>query len=299
MSLLRDIGEDPLIERLLRSSPTGTYPAGPGDDCAVIDSGGDRMQLLKTDAIISGVHFLPEAPPDQIGWKAVARVASDFAAMGGRAEQWLITLATPADTEVAWLEQLYQGIGHCIRQCGGVIAGGETCSVPDGSATMISIAGTGVVERPHLTLRSTAAVGQSLLVTGTLGGSISGKHLNFTPRVEEAAWLVSHFKPSAMMDISDGLAKDLPRLASLSGCGFQLNRETIPCTQGCTIQQALADGEDYELLFAIEPDRCAALIDAWKRQFPELPLTAIGTLCDPGSGDAMEGGWDHFSARAD
>jgi thiamine-monophosphate kinase len=133
-----------------------------------------------------------------------------------------------------------------------------------------------------------------LLVTGTLGGSSQGKHLNFTPRLREASWLVSHFKPSAMMDVSDGLARDLPRLAAASGCGFVLDEAALPLTAGCSITQALGDGEDYELLLALEPARVAALLAAWSVVFSELPLTVIGRLVEPGTGGSLRAGWDHF-----
>ena len=96
MKTLRDIGEDELIRRLIRLAPLDPSPlAGPGDDCAVIDLGPDSalLQLLKTDAMVAGIHFLPDTPPRAIGWKAAARVVSDFAAMGGRPERFLVTLA--------------------------------------------------------------------------------------------------------------------------------------------------------------------------------------------------------------
>jgi thiamine-monophosphate kinase len=196
------------------------------------------------------------------------------------------------------VEDLYRGIGGCLEIHGGLLAGGETSSIPQGSAAVISIAATGSVLRNRLVLRSTAKDGDLLVVTGLLGGSITGKHLEFTPRIREASWLVSEFKPSAMMDLSDGLAKDLPRLAAASGCGFRLDTAALPLSPGCTPTQALDDGEDYELLFAIEPDRAAALPAAWSRQFPDLPLTRIGNLVEMSAGESLTGGWEHFSTPA-
>lgn len=297
MKTLRDIGEDALIARLIALVPLPGEPAaGPGDDCAVVDPGpqSDILELLKTDALVGGVHFLPETPPAAVGWKSVARVVSDFAAMGGRPSRFLITVALPADTAVVWVEELYQGIGTCLRAYGAVLAGGETSRVPDGSSPVISVAATGVVAREHLTLRSTARPGDVLLVTGTLGGSIHGKHLDFTPRVRESEWLVSRHRPSAMMDLSDGLAKDLPRLAAASGCGFQLDHSALPLAPGCMVDHALHDGEDFELLLAIAPVRLSALLAEWPIAFPNLPLTAIGQLTEAGTGETLHGGWDHF-----
>lgn len=300
MTTLRDIGEDALIARLVALVPRDPEPsAGPGDDCAVIDPGPqhDTLHLLKTDALVGGVHFLPETPARALGWKAAARVVSDFAAMGGRPERFLVTIALPPDTDVSWAEDLYRGIGDCLKAFGAVLAGGETSSVPLKSAPVISIAAIGSVRRGHLVLRSTAQPGQTLLVTGTLGGSIHGKHLNFTPRIKETYWLVSNFKPAAMMDVSDGLAKDLPRLAAASRCGYVLDRTALPLSPGSSVEDALGDGEDFELLIAMPPEQVDDLLAAWAGVFPELRLTVIGRLVEPGTGESLIGGWDHFAAR--
>ncbi|MES2924114.1 MAG: thiamine-phosphate kinase [Verrucomicrobiota bacterium] len=293
MKTLRDIGEDALIDRLIGLVPRGTDPAaGPGDDCAVIDQGAPTLLLLKTDALVEHVHFLPSAPPRAVGWKAAARVVSDFAAMGGHPGHFLVTLALPPETAVSWVEDLYRGIGDCLEKFGGVLAGGETSSVPTGSAAVISIAATGSVRREHLVLRSTAKPGDVLLVTGNLGGSLLGKHLNFTPRIREADWLVAHFKPTAMMDLSDGLAKDLPRMAAASGCGFVIDQSALPLTPGCTSAQAIGDGEDFEILLAMDSNRVPAMLKEWA--FQDVPLTRIGELVPAGEGASLTGGWEHF-----
>jgi thiamine-monophosphate kinase len=297
MTTLRDIGEDALIQRLIDLVPRDKNPsAGPGDDCAVIDQdpSSPTLLLLKTDALVSSIHFLPDAPSRAVGWKAAARVVSDFAAMGGYPEHFLITLALPSDTLVMWVEDLYRGFGDCLSKFGGTLAGGETSGVPAGSAAVISIAATGRVHRDHLVLRSTAKPGDLLFVTGTLGGSITGKHLNFTPRLEETSWLVANHKPTAMMDLSDGLAKDLPRLADASQCGFHLDESSLPLNSGCSIAQGLGDGEDYEMLFSIDPSNVSGLITSWQLRFPGLPLTRIGVIADKSNRDTMSGGWEHF-----
>lgn len=299
MSTLRDIGEDGLIARLTSLVPLDPEPAaGPGDDCAVIDPGpqSDSLQLLKADAIVEGIHYLADTPARAVGWKAAARVVSDFAAMGGKPERFLVTLALPVETRVSWAEELYRGIGECLECYGAVLAGGETSRVPEGSAAVISIAATGSVHRDRLTLRSTARPGQVLLVTGTLGGSLSGKHLAFTPRVCEAEWLTATFTPAAMMDLSDGLAKDLPRFAEASRCGFRLDRQNLPISPGCSVEQALNDGEDFELLLAVDSGQVPDLLSAWSVAFPEVPLSIIGQLVSAGNGEKLVGGWDHFSA---
>lgn len=293
---LRDIGEDELIRRLVKLVPHAADASGPGDDCSVIDPGPqwETLQLLKTDALVEHVHFLPDAPPRAVGWKAIARVVSDFAAMGGVPEHFLVTLALPKSTAIGWIEEVYRGMGDCLGQFGALLAGGETSSVPEGSAVVISVAATGKVARDHLVLRSTARVGDTIMVTGRLGGSLAGKHLGFAPRVSEAAWLVRHFRPSAMMDLSDGLGKDLPRLASASGCGFRLDEATLPVSEGCTIAQAIGDGEDFELLFTVPASQEESLSMQWMAEFPELPLTAIGQMTTETEGAGLGGGWDHF-----
>ena len=291
MSRLADIGEDALIERLVALVPVCGAAGGPGDDCAVVDEGGERLLLLKTDGMVEGVHFLKGADAGAVGWKAVARVVSDFAAMGGVAERFLVTIALPGAMEVSWVEGVYRGRGECMGRFGAKLAGGETCRVPEGSAAVISIAATGSAERGKVVLRSGGKPGDGLWVTGRLGGSLEGKHLSFLPRVEEAQWLVENMRPTAMMDLSDGLAKDLPRLAKASGCGFRLDGGSVPLTDGCLLRQALCDGEDFELLFSAPEDADA---DGWAERFPCLDLTRIGVLVAAGEGDSLEGGWDHF-----
>jgi len=300
MITLKDIGEDALIQRIIPLAPRSENPIeGPGDDCAVIDPGphSDFLTLLKTDALVENIHFLPEAPARKVGWKAAARVVSDFAAMGGRPECFLITLALSAETPVFWVEELYRGLGECLLKFNATLAGGETSSVPHGSAALISVAATGTVNRRHLVLRSGGNPGDVIFVTGHLGGSIQGKHLDFIPRIEQTDWLVANFKPSAMMDLSDGLGKDLPRLAAASECGFQVDDACIPCSPGCGLGGAIGDGEDFELLFTMSPAQVDALVQAWSLRFRDLRLSMIGQLTSTGAQPSLllKGGWDHFT----
>jgi thiamine-monophosphate kinase len=295
--LLRDLGEDALIARILRGFPGGdALTVGPGDDCAVVDPGNGKsrgpLRLLKTDAIVEGVHFLPDTPPEKVGWKAIARVLSDFAAMGGKPEHLLVTVAVNPERPVAWMDGLYRGIRKCLAKHGGILAGGETSRLPVGA--LISVAGEGSVERKHLVLRSGGKPGDLVLVTGRLGWSDRGKHLTFTPRLAEAAWLVEHLRPTAMMDLSDGVAKDLPRLAAASNCGFEITHR-LPATPWCPQEHAMGDGEDYELLLTVPEERWHAAAPAWKEAFRYLPLSVIGRLTPPGQKPpTLAGGWDHF-----
>jgi thiamine-monophosphate kinase len=151
-------------------------------------------------------------------------------------------------------------------------------------------------------LRSGGKPGDFLYVTGQLGGSIRGKHLRFEPRLAEALWLAGHFAINAMIDLSDGLGSDLPRLAKASNTGFEIDRERLPLSKGCSIEQAIADGEDYELLFAVSPAIAPPLEERWNKKFPTLALTQIGRLIEPSrqklnpseSDQFSNPGYDHF-----
>lgn len=291
---LDQVGEDALVARLVKiAGGGGKLLVGPGDDCAVVERGKGPLQLLKTDAIVEGVHFEESAPASAIGWKAVARVFSDIAAMGGRPGEVLVTVALRKDEELRRVEGIYRGIRRCLDRFGAGLAGGETVSVPQGAPMMISVAATGSVARKSLVLRSGGKPGDVLAVTGRLGGSIRGHHLKFVPRIEEAEWLASRFKLHAMMDLSDGLAADLPRMARASGCGFELDMNAVPKRQGCSPKQALGDGEDYEVLVAVPARSSEKISAAWRKKFPRLPLTVIGRLVDE-EVSAPGGGWDHF-----
>lgn len=292
MKKLGEIGEDELIEKIISLVPTAEGSAGPGDDCAVVDEGGDFLRLLKTDALVEGVHYLPNADPEAVGWKAAARVISDFAAMGGWPERFLITLALRKSCELSWAEGFYRGIGRCLDMYGARVVGGETCRVPEGSAAVISIAATGAVSRGGAILRSGGEVGDEIWVTGRLGGSLGGKHLSFFPRVEEARWLAESGAVTAMMDLSDGLGSDLPRLAKASSCGFRVELGAVPRTEGVTVEQAVGDGEDFELLFTVRPG--SINLEHWRERFPSLELTNIGVLVEEGEGEGLGKGWDHF-----
>lgn len=293
---LSDIGEDAVVEALTHGLPLGkNVIVGAGDDCAVLGKKSDAMWLLaKTDAVIEGVHFLPDDEPERIGWKALCRAISDIAAMGGTPAHALITLGVPGSTEIEWAQALYAGLRKAAKRFGVGIVGGETCRSP--AVKFINISLTGQVERSHCILRSGGKAGDILYVTGRLGGSLRGKHLDFTPRLEEARWLAQNHKPAAMMDLSDGLGADLPRLAAASKCGHEIWPLSLPCTFGSSPLNAMNDGEDFELLFAMRPKAAEALERDWKREFPRLELTRIGLLTKATSSPTRrnEAGFDHF-----
>ena len=295
---LSKLGEDAVVAALTRSLPLGPdVRHGVGDDCAVIGGPRDRWwRLLKTDCVVESVHFLSSEKAARVGWKALCRAISDVAAMGGIPEHAMITLAVRPDVEMAWVRGLYAGLRKAARRFGVSIVGGETSRSP--GPAFISVALTGRVERARCVMRSGGRAGDWLYVTGRLGGSRKGRHLDFMPRVAEARWLVETLRVHAMMDLSDGLGADLPRLARSSGCGFEVWKEKIPCNRGCTVQQAFADGEDFELLFAIGRRDAGRLEMLWRRAFPKIPLTRIGVLTRPAKTrkrKAHSRGHDHFA----
>jgi len=287
---LSDLGEDSLVARLTRGLPrNASLLVGPGDDCAVVGRRSDAVwTLLKTDCVIEEVHFTGETDFARVGWKALARNVSDIAAMGGEPQHALVTVALPPEWDVAKADALYKGLRRCARKFGVSIAGGETARSP--GPVFISVALTGRVERGRCVTRSGGKPGDVLFVTGRLGGSRAGKHLDFTPRLREARWLTEHFRLHAMMDLSDGLGADLPRMARASGCGFELGE--LPCAPGCSREAALSDGEDFELLFAVHPRQASRIEKAWP--FRNLPLTRVGVLTANSTLSPVHG-FDHFA----
>ena len=292
MERLSQLGENAVLNRLLPLlTRNGDVLVGAGDDCAVVARDSQWDTLLKTDAVVEGVHFLPGTEPERIGRKALARTVSDVAAMGGIPEHALITVLVHPGRPVELLEGIYRGLAALAQQHGISLAGGETTSLPqDGLA--ISVALTGRVEHGRAVLRSTAWAGDVVCVSGKLGGSFeSGRHLDFSPRVELARFLQEHgMRPSAMMDLSDGLGTDLPRLAAASGCGFEVDEASLPLHTGCTPRQGISDGEDYELLMCFPPK----LWETVRRAPLPTPVTAIGKLTAETSQD-LPSGWQHFA----
>ena len=271
---------------------------GIGDDCAVIRRGASSqmLQLLKTDAIVEGVHYPRGTPPALVGWKALCRPLSDIAAMGGTPLHAMITVAAPSSWENSEWRALYRGIGRAAQKFGVSVVGGETVRSP--GPAFLSVSLTGEVPATRLKLRSGAKPGDLICVTGKLGGSLrSGRHLRFHPRLSEGCWLAERRGITAMMDLSDGLGSDLPKLAAESSCSFRIVEDSIPRNRGCTSANALSDGEDYELLITISPQKWPDLIRAWHKRFPSLSLTCIGAMGLPlESSTPLPSGYDHLAA---
>jgi thiamine-monophosphate kinase len=284
------MNEFELINLLTRSLPA--HPdvlVGPGDDCAVLDLRiPGRVLLFKTDAVVEGVHFLPETPRPLVGRKALARALSDIAAMAGTPTAALVTLALPKTFDSAQVQQIYDGMRTVADPHQVAIAGGETTTNPD--RLLISIALIGWAPSGKAILRSGAKPGDAIFVTGELGGSLAGRHLEFDPRLEQGRWLADNFDLHSMIDLSDGLAGDLRHILNASYVGAELMKDSVPISRAAKVRAkaetlakppflaALTDGEDFELLFTVSSKDAVPVLDGWKGRFPELKLTCIGKV---------------------
>jgi thiamine-monophosphate kinase len=296
---LREIGEFGFIRSLRARLPRI------GDDTAVLPRPASEV-LFTTDMLIEGRHFTrARASAYTIGWKAVAVNASDIAAMGGR-PLWAVAAAgLPGGTSGRFLRELYRGMLACGRSVGCEIVGGDTNA---SDRIVLAVAMLGLAPRGGAVRRRGARPGDALYVTGRLGGSYaSGKHLRFTPRLAEAAWLAGRCYARAMMDLSDGLASDIRRLCGESGVGARIELARVPRSRASLpVERALGDGEDFELLFAVRAPDAGPLERAWPRSFAKL--TRIGTVlearrgiltCDKAGRETplQSAGFDHFPGR--
>lgn len=273
---------------------------GIGDDAAVLrwPTGGDLV--VTTDAVTDEVDFiLAETDPRLVGHKALGVNLSDLAAMAAEPVAAVVSLVLPRkgcgglDAKELAIE-LYHGMLPLAEQFNVAIAGGDTNSWDGPLAISITAFGR-VTERGPLT-RNGAKPGDCLLVTGALGGSILGRHLRVEPRVSEALLLHERYKLSAGMDISDGLALDASRLAAASGCGLALRLAQVPisadavklaaCDRATSLEHALGDGEDFELLLTAAPEVAEQII---REQPLDVPVTIIGECV------AQAGLWEYGS----
>jgi thiamine-monophosphate kinase len=316
-----DLSEDELIEAIRRVL-SGAGPeviVGPGDDAAVLAPGSGEL-VLTADALIEDVHFdLAITSARDLGYKAVTVNVSDIAAMGASPRAALVTLALTPDLDAAWVMELYGGMRQACDEHALWLVGGD---LSRGAQVAISVTVTGEVAPGRAVTRAGARPGDVLAVTGALGASASGlrvarsgrvrgeterallhAHLRPTARVGEGAMLARH-GATAMMDVSDGLAKDLTRLAAASGVGAMVRVHDVPVADGATREDALSGGEDYELVVSLPGEEAFIAAAGELRESYGTPLTAIGSIVagegvtaedGDGVGRRMEpAGWDHF-----
>ncbi len=292
---LSGLGEDRLLAELLSTlghAKDVLLPAG--DDCAIVRAPRGKLLVLKCDCVVETVHFHKGANPRSVGWKAMMRPLSDFAAVSALPRFALVTLMARTSTDRSWVRKAYAGLTDAATRFNVEIVGGETSRTPGPLSLSVSVFGH--VEPGRWVSRGGGKAGDDLFVTGRLGGSFSGRHLTFVPRIEESRWLTQNFRIHAMMDLSDGLGADLPRLARASRLGFQIDEASLPLGSGCSVQNAISDGEDYELFFAVSPRDSVRLERAWKKRFPKILLTHIGRLISQSAvrNPQFQGGYIHF-----
>jgi len=282
---------------------------GIGDDGAVINSEGQSQQVIVTDLLLDGVHFdLAKISPELAGRKAIAVNLSDLAAMACRPTAAFVSIAIPRNLHSAdaFLASLYDGIEELANRYEFTIAGGDTNAWNGPFA--INVCLTGVPFSKTIVLRCGAKPGDSLYVTGPLGGSLhSGRHLTFEPRLEMSRWLVNNMDLHAMMDISDGVSIDLNRMMEASGTGATIDATSIPIhhdvaessSADLRLANALSNGEDFELLFATAglPDNAKLPHGATLTKIGEVTDHANHCLIKHANGATSplsESGWQHI-----
>jgi thiamine-monophosphate kinase len=281
---VRALGELRLIDSIRRwlGSSNPPSPRGIGDDCAVLPA--SRFpQLVTVDPVVHGQHFDDFVPPRAVAAKLLKRNLSDIAAMGGTPRAAVIALALADTVSSRWLEAFYRGLAATARTYGVPIVGGDITRQPTGFTATLTLIGE--ARGPRVLTRTGAKTGDWIYVTGSLGGSILGHHHRFTPRLPEGAWLASRREVRSLMDLSDGLAKDLHSLTPTKTVP-SLCAPAVPLSPAArklskrdgrpALDHALTDGEDYELLFTVSAhaDR-NALETAWRKKF-KTRLTCIG-----------------------
>lgn len=286
-STVGEISESALIEQITDwlgpLSPES--PEGIGDDCAVHSPPADHRQIVTSDALVYGQHFDESISASQAGAKLINRNLSDIAAMGGTPDRAILNLLFGPDLELAWLEDFFHGIYDAASAVELKIVGGDICRLAPGNFTSV-LTILGASKRPIT--RQSAQVGDALFVTGELGGSLAGKHATFTPRLAEGQWLVRDGRCTALMDLTDGLAKDLPNLLTKEQMA-RLDLDSIPISadalqtsrqsEKSAFEHAFCDGEDYELLFTVEAATSVGdFIAAWQQSFPGVRISCIGSV---------------------
>lgn len=332
---ISDIGEFPLIDRVARiaSSQRPDVIVGIGDDVAVL-ADGEELILATVDSQVEGIHFLRDViSPRQLGRRALAINLSDIAAMGGRPQYALVSLALPSETEVGWVEDLYRGLREEGDRFQTAIVGGNMARSP--GHVFIDVCVLGRVHRTHLMLRSGAQPGDRLVVTGSLGDAAAGlivaeqrelpvtgaqreqllgRFLTPTPRLGEAAVIARSGDATAMIDVSDGLSSDIGHICDRSEVGVRLWADRLPLSAAaCRVAEltdrppwrlALGASDDYELCFTAGPDAVEELTASVLAE-TGTSLTAIGQVLPARKGrwlalkDGREielgaAGWQHF-----
>jgi thiamine-monophosphate kinase len=322
--------EDGLLRKIARATnaakPIGSLRLRLGDDAALWVPRAGFETILTCDWFLEGSHFLRGVhPPDSVGWKCLARAVSDVAAMGGEPKCFLLSLALPLSHTRRWLDQFLGGLRRAARRFGCELAGGDTTRRDE---ILINIMVVGEARAGKAVLRSSGRAGDLIFVSGHLGEAQLGfrslrrsrttnrrdspsikKHLYPQPRLALGQWLSKTGIATAMMDLSDGLTSDLPRLCAASGVGALIDPAEIPSVNPAEVPSlsaanrlalALNGGDDYELLFAVRPSNARRV----PSRFHGIPLTCIGEVtrkrviqviqANGRKKPLLPGGWDPF-----
>jgi len=297
--------EDNLVTRIRRAlsvpqrGSSSRLRLAMGDDAAIIRPRAGHETILTCDWLLEGSHFLLDRhPADSIGWKCLARAASDLAAMGAEPRCFLLSLALPAAASGIWLDEFLRGLRAASRHLNCPAAGGDTTGRDQ---ILINTTVVGECRRGRTILRKGAKPGDAIFVSGRLGEAELGlrlirrdkrrtnkgdarlrKHLYPEARLGIGAWLARQRLATAMMDLSDGLSSDLPRLCAASGVGVRIESQRIPALRLSgldakkfdALELALDGGDDYELLFTVAPENISRI----PRSIAGTPLTLIGRV---------------------
>jgi thiamine-monophosphate kinase len=302
---------------------------GIGDDAAIFCPKAGYKTILTSDWFLEGTHFLRDKhPPDAVGWKCLARALSDVAAMGAVPRCFLLNLALPQSHTGRWLNEFLRGLRRAALKFNCMLAGGDTTRRRE---ILISVTIVGEVRTARAALRSGAQAGDVIYVSGRLGEAELGlrllrknkgranaqyrltkKHLYPEPRLALGQWLAQRHLATAMMDLSDGLSSDLPRLCAASGVGARVESVKIPAVWVSdshrklgldSLQLALHGGDDYELLFTVPANKAGLL----PGKHGSVALTQIGKtteqsglvlLQENGRGRPLNpSGWDPFRMK--
>jgi thiamine-monophosphate kinase len=284
-----------------------------GDDAAVVTPP-DAGMLLTVDVVIEGVHAdLDLVSLEDLGWRSVSTAVSDIAAMGGRADYLLVSVAAPPETD---LQVLYTGITDAASRLGASVVGGDLSTATKVAVT-VAVVGH-VPDGGQPVLRSGAKAGDALVVTGPLGAAAAGlrilrgdgadgmdgldtesvqrltqAHRRPVARLNEGA-VARACGATAMIDLSDGIASDVRRIAERSGVGVSLER--VPVAPGATESEALCGGDDYELLFCVRD--AGRALEAFEAAGLRAPLVVGACTSDPSErvfadGPLPDCGWEH------
>ena len=312
---ISSLGEKKLLGKIRQwlGEVSPPSPRGMGDDAAVLSVDDSKANLVTVDSVLYGCHFDDSIAPERVGAKLLKRNLSDIAAMGGRPTIAVVGLFLPPNLSIEWLERFYLGLRDEAKCWSVKIVGGDITQSTDSLGGHLTQFGH--AERP-LT-REGAQAGDAILVTGSLGGSRLSKHVDFVPRLPEGQWLAQFDAVHSMIDLSDGLAKDLPELLSpeiqavIETGALPLSEDALKGAEmsgRSAIDQAFGDGEDHELLFTLSADlQLDDFIRQWKDRFG-TPITHIGRIepCRPHRTQARiidresglpiysEGGYEHF-----